>query len=132
MNLNHVRHVLVVDDEKWMRLSVIAMLENEGISTSEADNGRIALNIIAIHMNLPNRIDLIVTDVKMPVLSGVDMLQMLREQGNNIPVLVMSSDFNDDILLEINATNNTEIIEKPFKTIQLIAKIEGLVSGIGY
>ncbi len=44
----------------------------------------------------------------------------------------MSSDFNDDILLEINATNNTEIIEKPFKTIQLIAKIEGLVSGIGY
>lgn len=94
MSSLRVRHILVADDEKIMRNVVVEALKSRGVYTSEAEDGVVAFNVIKIHENLPNKIDLLITDLKMPLLSGLELVRRLRRRGINIPAVVMSGNFD--------------------------------------
>lgn len=78
--------VLVVDDEPDIRDTVAAMLEIEGYEVSQATNGAEALTII--EHDPP---DLIVLDMRMPVLDGWGFADELRRRGHRIPIVVMTA-----------------------------------------
>lgn len=78
--------VLVVDDEPDIRATVSAMLEIEGYRVAEATNGADAL--AAVQREEP---DLILLDMRMPVLDGWGFADELRRRGLRIPIVVMTA-----------------------------------------
>lgn len=78
--------ILVVDDEPDIRATVVAMLEIEGYEVREAANGADALRAVE---DAPP--DLIVLDMRMPVLDGWGFAAELRGRGNRTPIVVMTA-----------------------------------------
>ena len=78
--------VLVVDDEPGIRAIVLAMLEIEGYAVAEAINGAEAL--VAVENDPP---DLILLDMRMPVLDGWGFATELRRRGHRTPIVVMTA-----------------------------------------
>ena len=88
MNKNDKKKVLIVDDEEAKRTAVGQALQDEGFATEEADNGKIGLE-----KALKSHPDLILLDIRMPVMGGLDMLKELRkdEWGKEVTVVLFSS-----------------------------------------
>jgi CheY-like chemotaxis protein len=78
--------VLVVDDEPGIRATVLAMLEIEGYAVAEAMNGAEAL--VAVESDPP---DVILLDMRMPVLDGWGFASELRRRGHRTPIVVMTA-----------------------------------------
>ena len=83
------KKVLIIDDDKLMRVSVGAMLRGEGHEVFEAEDGQKGYEAA-----LEQHPDLIIADVRMPSLTGVEMVEKLRqdEWGKHVPVIVMTND----------------------------------------
>jgi two-component system, chemotaxis family, chemotaxis protein CheY len=78
--------ILVVDDERDIRSTVAEMLELEGYAVDEAVNGADALD--AVERRTP---DVILLDMRMPVLDGWGFARELRHRGRQIPIVVMTA-----------------------------------------
>ncbi len=81
--------ILVVDDDKLIREGLTALLKNAGQTVIEAANGREGLDqALALHP------DLVVTDVRMPEITGLEMIDQLQqdEWGKHVPIVVLTND----------------------------------------
>jgi CheY-like chemotaxis protein len=78
--------ILVVDDEPMVRFLLVRFLEEEGHLVDEAEDGADALERLS-----QRAYDLLMTDVHMPRMSGIDLVRAVRRQGNRIPLIVMDS-----------------------------------------
>ncbi|BCU76807.1 response regulator [Luteolibacter sp. LG18] len=89
--------ILVVDDEPTLRMAFAFALKEEGVEVEEAPNGAEAL---AKHAERP--FDLILMDLRMPALNGLETLARLREQGDRCPVVLCSAHLTaEDVLLAL-------------------------------
>ena len=79
--------ILVVDDDQVTRILLLAMLENEGCSVDTAADGRQALEIIE-----KTRPNLVITDLVMPQMEGMEMIITIQSIAPDIPVIAMSGD----------------------------------------
>ena len=79
-------HILVADDDKNTRLLFKAVLENAGYTVSLATNGADALELMD-----KNHFDLVVLDIMMPKMDGYEFTKTLRENQNNLPILMVSA-----------------------------------------
>jgi Response regulator containing CheY-like receiver domain and AraC-type DNA-binding domain len=80
--------LLVVDDEKWIRKGILSKLDYLGFHfawTKEASNGEEALEIIQ-----EDQPDIIITDVKMPMMDGIEMIRSIKENEKNIKSIIIS------------------------------------------
>lgn len=80
------RRVLVVDDEADIRATVSAMLETEGYRVAEAINGAEAL--VSVETDPP---DVILLDMRMPILDGWGFAAEMRRRNHHIPIVVMTA-----------------------------------------
>jgi len=113
-------HVLVVDDDAAMRDSLRDILEDEGHDVVEAANGQEALATIRSR----NDIDLVLLDIMMPVMNGLEFLasKVRDESISSIPVVIMSAHLTTvDRVVGANA-----IFSKPFNPAALLGKITEL------
>ena len=78
--------VLVVDDKQMMRDSVGATLQRAGFTVVVASNGRDAVDKLARHQPA-----VVVTDLKMPEMTGLELLRHLRDADNDLPVVLMTA-----------------------------------------
>ena len=79
-------HILVVDDDKNIRLLFRAELENAGYTVVTASDGAEALEIMD-----REHVDLVVLDIMMPNMDGYEFTRLLRESQNNLPILMVSA-----------------------------------------
>ena len=119
------RSILVVDDNEDIRNLLSLVLQKEGYEVFLAPNGSEALEIVK-----NNRLDLVLLDVMMPELSGLEVLRSIRENKDNkicsIPVMMITaaSTVSDiDAAIEIGASS---YIIKPFRNINLIEKVSAI------
>lgn len=116
------KYILIVDDNKDIRDLTKCILKKIGnVKFFEAENG---LQAIDIYKN--NEIDIILLDIDMPVMNGIQFLDEIckNEENPKIPIFVMSGLLNEEI---INKTKNKGIvsyIKKPFKVPTLIENIK--------
>jgi CheY-like chemotaxis protein len=120
-------HILVIEDDAEFRQMLVQMLEHDGHKVTTAGDGAEALQLLG-----RARPDLIVTDILMPKMDGVEFITELGRQSNGTPVVAMSggrrsitSEFNLDSakLLGVKAT-----LAKPFSRIDLRKTIEAALA----
>ncbi len=115
---DHQRRILVVDDEPSIVDSVATSLRYEGFDVEEATNGRSAL--AAAQERTP---DLIVLDVMLPDLDGIEVTRRLRADGIRVPVVFLTArDALDDKLAGLTVGGD-DYVTKPFSLAELIARI---------
>jgi hypothetical protein len=118
--------ILLVDDEVAVRRSVRRMLERAGYTVLEARHGADALLVWREHSG---EIDLLLTDMRMPELGGVELVAQLRLASPQLPVISMSGYPPEDADPEntFAASANTHFLSKPFKTDALLSVIERML-----
>ncbi len=109
--------ILVVDDEPDIRVTVSAMLEIEGYDVAEAPNGAAAL--AAIEQRLP---DIILLDMRMPILDGWGFAAELRRRGHQTPIVVMTA--ARDAARWAGDIAAAAFVAKPFGYDDLISAVE--------
>ncbi len=116
------RTVLVVDDSASMRLLVSQTLEQQGFSVVEADNGQSALTAARSLKQL----DLVVTDLNMPIMDGITFVQHLRQLAGFkfIPVLLLTTETRTDQKDKAKAAGATGWLTKPFDPSKLKAVVQ--------
>lgn len=102
--------ILVVDDEAKMRRLLEIMLTQMDYTVLQAGNGLEALAVLAKHP-----VDLIITDLKMPQLDGIGLLKQLRDQANNIPVIVVTAYGTVETAVDAMKYGASDYIVRPFE-----------------
>lgn len=119
--------ILLVDDEDLLREGVREILEMSDYSVVEARDGEEALALFAV-----NNVDLVISDIVMPNMDGVDFVTRLRESFPDVPILtisggsrVVSARFGLDSALLSGANAS---LTKPFNAKQLLEKVQQLLA----
>jgi CheY-like chemotaxis protein len=108
--------ILVVDDEVMLRRALAGVLREAGFSTLEAADGREALQAL----QTAPRVDLMVLDRAMPVMSGDELLRELKRQGNTLPVLLLTGQPGE-------CEGAAAVLLKPPRGVQLLRTIRTLL-----
>jgi len=112
------RKILIVDDDKEIRKLVEIYLRNEGFDTISASDGIEALSVLE-----KETVDMIVLDVMMPRMDGIQTCMRIRE-NNNIPILMLSAKSEDmDKILGITSGAD-DYLSKPFNPLELVARVK--------
>ncbi len=120
--------VLVVDDEEMIRTLVRSLLESNGYRVAEAENGYKAAEWVA---NEPDRVDLLITDVRMPGLTGPDLARRLRAEKPLLPIVFISGYVGDVVMDNGSVPRITEYLSKPFALPSMLAAVRRLLTGSG-
>jgi two-component system response regulator AtoC len=110
-----MRRVLVVDDEENIRLVLRTLLKKNGYDVEVADSGESALALVDSFGP-----DVILTDVRMPKMSGLDLLATLKAKNAIATVIVMSAYGSMDLALEAIKAGAYDYISKPFKPDEVV------------
>ena len=110
-----VRRVLVVDDEENIRLVLRTLLKRHGYEVETAPGGEEALGLVESFGP-----DVVITDVRMPRMGGMDLLGTLRAKGNDATVIVMSAYGNLDQAIDAIKAGAYDYIQKPFKPDEVV------------
>ena len=116
--------VLLVDDDNDVRAAAAGMLRYAGHDVIEAANGREALDCLGRE---GDRIDLMIVDFVMPGMNGIEVARLARLSRPGLPILFVTGFANTAALAA--QTNSDLILSKPFRTTELVAKIEEALLG---
>ena len=100
--------ILITDDEKSIRNALREILEFENYSVLEAENGEEALRIIQTET-----VDLVLLDIKMKGMDGIEVLEKIKETNTELPVIMISGHGNIKIAVEATKTGAFDFLEKP-------------------
>jgi len=118
-----MENILIVDDEKNYHTIIGEILQEEGYTSLTASSGMEALDILN-----NNLIDLILTDVKMPGMDGIKLLEKVKEINPDIPVIIMTAYGSVEKAVEAMHKGAYTFILKPFENQTLIAHIAKAIS----
>ena len=117
-----VRTVLIVDDEAAIRRAVQGVLQDDGLLTIQVESGEEALKVVA-----ERRPDLVLLDIWMSGLDGIETLRILRERWPNIPVVMMSGHASIATAIEATRIGAADFIEKPIDLDRLLAAVRAVL-----
>jgi two-component system, OmpR family, phosphate regulon response regulator PhoB len=122
--------VLLVEDEELIRETIALALSEEGYEVVTAEDGRKGLELVCRsgESNRPEltNFDLIILDLMLPYVNGLDLCRLIRREGNSVPVLILSakgSETDRVVGLEVGAD---DYLTKPFGMRELIARCRAL------
>lgn len=110
--------ILIVDDDNEIRKITGIYLENEGYEVLKAENGEQALKFIA-----ENEIDLVLLDIMMPGMDGIETCMKIRE-NNIMPIIFLSAKSEDLDKIQGLASGADDYITKSFNAMELIARVK--------
>ncbi len=100
--------VLIVDDERAIRRALKEILEYENCQVLEAENGKEGLEMIR-----SNSLDVIFCDIKMPLLDGMELLDQIQNEGNEVPIVMISGHGSLETAVQAIKKGAFDFIEKP-------------------
>lgn len=119
-------HIAIVDDEDTVVRLATQALEFSGYRATEIASADDCLTRV---LRNPAEFDLIITDQRLPTMSGTDLVSRLREQGVQTPVLVTSGSHASTTLTEIATIAPARFLAKPFTLVDLLGAVQELLSG---
>ena len=118
------KKVLVVDDERLAR-DVTSMVLNRylGCDVYTASNGDEALDLLDSHT-----FDLLIADLAMPGISGVELIKTVREIKPDTWIMVVTGNADESDIRELNDAGIEQVIYKPFKISDLLEKVKDILT----
>lgn len=118
-------NILIVDDSSTMRKIIARSLRQAGFNLDEifeAGDGIEGLNSLD-----SNKINLILSDINMPNMDGIEFVKHLRGKGCKVPIFMITTEGGEDVINEALASGANGSIRKPFTPEQLAEKLGGLL-----
>lgn len=119
--------ILVVDDERAVRESLRRALELEGYSVELASDGEEALQRLALQPTP----DALVLDILMPGVDGLEVCRRLRQDGNEVPILMLTARAEVDSRVAGLDAGADDYLPKPFALAELLARLRALLRRSG-
>ncbi|NDJ18893.1 response regulator transcription factor [Myxacorys almedinensis] len=127
--------ILIVEDEDLIRDTIAFTLAEEGYEVLTASDGRRGLDMLQASLGNPSSatqgavtpIDLIILDLMLPYVNGLDLCRLMRREGNSVPILILSakgSETDRVVGLEVGAD---DYLTKPFGMRELVARCRALL-----
>lgn len=116
------RHVLVVEDEPQMRAMLTDNLEYEGYAVTAAASGEEALERFDTHA-----FSLLIVDVMLPGISGLEVCQRLRGRGTRVPIIILTAKTHERDRVEGLDLGADDYVSKPFSVRELLARVRAQV-----
>ncbi len=116
--MNEAIKIIVIDDERAIRDGCHRVLTGKGYEVITAENGQIALDILA-----KEPLDIILLDLKMPVIGGEEVLEIAREKYPDIPVIIITGHGTVDTAVVCMKSGAYDFITKPFQIDQFLLTI---------
>ena len=120
--------VLIVEDEPSVLATTTRTLRHYGYGVLQADNGEAALSILERHSN---EVDLIVTDVVMPHMTGPQLAEVVRQEYPSVPLMFITGYANEESLRHEALSGGARILLKPFLPSELVATVREVLDGNG-
>ncbi|MCE4550308.1 response regulator transcription factor [Xanthomonas hortorum] len=119
------RRIALADDQVLVRAGLRALLQQQGVEVvCEADDGQGLLDALVI-----NTVDVVLSDIRMPGLDGIQALQQLRDRGDRTPVLLLTTFDDSDLLLRATEAGAQGFLLKDAAPEDLREAIERVASG---
>ena len=116
--------VLYVEDNAEVQTQTIKMLESFFNNIFVANNGKVGLELF---LKNPSSYHLIITDIKMPILDGIGMIETIREIDKKIPILILSAHDDKDYFLKSINYGVDGYILKPYSLEQIAATLKNII-----
>jgi two-component system nitrogen regulation response regulator NtrX len=113
--------VLIIDDERAIRRALKEILEFEDCTVLEAENGKEGLEIVK-----SNSLDLIFCDIKMPVMDGTEVLEVLTNEGNEVPIIMISGHGTVETAVQSIKKGAFDFIEKPLDLNRILVTLRNV------
>ncbi len=123
-NSSTAAYVLVVDDEPGVRSLACQTLQRGGYATIEAENGAEAIRILEC---ATPPIGLVLSDIRMPKLDGVQLERTCRECWPTLPVVLMSGEVTRDWVVRLVREGAHQVIRKPFQPDTLLQAVRSIL-----
>ncbi len=118
------RRILVIDDDPHMHRIVQLYLRDEPLEIDFVHSAKMALAKIGKH-----KYDLIITDIQMPGMNGVELIKRIRETNDRIPILILSAFEHEQFNQELDPSFELHVIPKPFDQNTLVSGIYRVFNG---
>lgn len=115
IELRKQKFLFVEDEEELLQIICDALTKLE-INYLTARNGKEALDVLAEN----DDIDIIVTDINMPYMNGLEMIKKIKDNGNTLPIIIMSAHTEEEYIQKAKEYGVNEYLLKPFDFIKFI------------
>lgn len=119
--------ILVVDDEIDVRDIIRLQLEQKGFNVLEAEDGENAINILQSGDNLVN-VGLILCDIRMPKVNGVETIEFLKNEAPGIPIVVITGYPDTELATGLLKKGVKDYLVKPVEKEKLLAVVDEQIS----
>ena len=124
-NMMTAKNILVVEDEKHLAIGIKYNLEEEGFDVVTVDDGPAALKYVAEH---PDAVDMVILDIMLPGMSGYAVCELLRESGENMPILILSARTLTEDRTRGFDVGADQYLTKPFDLDELLSRVNNLLT----
>lgn len=121
-------HVLVMEDNDFVRMQIVKFLQDGGYAVSEAVNVEEALNIVKTDKE---SIKCMLVDVRMEPADGFDFLNKMQAENIKIPSILVTGDQNSDVLSKASSFKVVSVLMKPVNKDRLLQMVARAISGSG-
>lgn len=115
-------NILLVEDDVNLRTVLADYLRSKDFTVEQANDGAEAWDLILI-----KHYDLVITDIMMPKMNGLELLKLIRQKYEKLPVIVLSAKADRDDIIRGYELGCDDYVTKPFSMDILICKIEAIV-----
>lgn len=121
------QRILLVDDEEPFLRSAAMVLRSAGFRVGTASRGSEALALLSAARDAGDEYHLVITDLHMPVMSGIELIDEIRRRNFRIPVCPITGLSDPSLKSELTRRGCTALIEKPFGPGDLVEQVERLL-----
>ena len=120
--MNMQAHILIIDDEASLRQTLARILQRAGHEVTTAANGQEGLSLIAEHP-----FDLVYSDIRMPDMSGLELLKIIHEKHPDLPVVLFTAQPDLNSAVEAVRSGATDYLMKPLKPQTVIERTDAIL-----
>lgn len=120
-----MKHVLIVEDQPSGRFILSRAFKRSGYSVTAVENGQEAIEVIENSENSTNgEVDLVLTDIEMPKMSGPEMMDAFIDKKIDVPVIVMTAYGTKNLVVDLMRKGCSEYIEKPYEPFEVVLCVD--------